>query len=150
VNEYLQTDSEDVFAAGDVARFYSPIFGRHLRVEHYDVAAKHGMTAGANMAGERRPFSELPFFFSYMFDLKINAYGDISKKTRIVSRGRIGSTEGFLQLYFDDEVLDGFLSVNRPFQDVNELKQIVLSRRSFPDPSVLEDLSRDLKALQPT
>ncbi len=148
VNEYLQTDSEDIFAAGDVARFYSPIFGRYLRVEHYDVAAKHGMTAGANMAGELKSFSELPFFFSYLFDLKINAYGDISKKTRIVSRGRIGSPEGFFQLYFDDDVLDGFLSVNRPFQEVNELKQIVLSRRSFPDPSVLEDVSRDLTAIK--
>ena len=149
VDEYLQTDSEGVYAAGDVARFYSPIFERHLRVEHYDVAAKQGMTAGANMAGEHRSFADLPFFFSFMFDLKINAYGDLSKKTRIVSRGSVGAEKGFFQLYFDDGVLDGFLSVNRSFQEVNELKRVILSRRRFPDVSLFEDESWSLGALIP-
>jgi len=149
VDEYLQTDSEGVYAAGDVARFYSPIFERHLRVEHYDVAAKQGMTAGANMAGERRTFADLPFFFSFMFDLKINAYGDLGKKTKIVSRGSVGAEKGFFQLYFDDGVLNGFLSVNRPFQEVNELKRVILSRRSFPDVSLFEDESWNLGTLIP-
>jgi 3-phenylpropionate/trans-cinnamate dioxygenase ferredoxin reductase subunit len=147
VDEYLQTDSEGVYAAGDVARFYSPIFERHLRVEHYDVAAKQGMTAGANMAGERKAFADLPFFFSFMFDLKINAYGDLSKKTRIVSRGPVGAEKGFFQLYFDDGVLNGFLSVNRPFQEVNELKRVILSRKSFPDVSPFQNESWSLGAL---
>ncbi|TMQ00839.1 MAG: FAD-dependent oxidoreductase [Thaumarchaeota archaeon] len=149
VNEYLQTDSAGIYAAGDVARFYSPIFERYLRVEHYDVAAKQGMTAGTNMAGERRAFAELPFFFSFMFDLKINAYGDLTKKTRIVSRGPVGAEKGFFQLYFDDGVLNGFLSVNRPFQEVNELKRVILSRRSFPNISLFEDESWSLGALIP-
>src|SRR5207247_10558029 len=83
VDEYLQTNSEGIYAAGDVARFYSPIFERYLRVEHYDVAAKQGMTAGANMTGERRPFADLPSFFSSTFHLKTTASGDLAQNARI-------------------------------------------------------------------
>lgn len=52
-NEFLETSAQDIYAAGDVARFYSPIFGRQIRLEHYDVAVNHGNVAGANMAGGR-------------------------------------------------------------------------------------------------
>jgi len=148
VNEYLQTDVKDIYAAGDVARFFSPIFNRHLRVEHYDVAAKQGMVAGANLVGEEKPFVELPFFYSFMFDLRINAYGDLGKKTRIVTRGSMGAERGFFQLYFDDGVLNGFLSINRSFQEVNELRRIILSRKSFEDLSRFEDESKGLEQLQ--
>jgi 3-phenylpropionate/trans-cinnamate dioxygenase ferredoxin reductase subunit len=51
VDEFLETNAKGIFAAGDVARFYSPIFKRHLRLEHYDIAVKHGKIAGLNMAG---------------------------------------------------------------------------------------------------
>jgi NADPH-dependent 2,4-dienoyl-CoA reductase/sulfur reductase-like enzyme len=146
VNELLETDSEGVYAAGDVARFHSPIFNRHLRVEHYDVAVKQGAIAGANMTGERKTFSELPFFYSYTFDLRIRAYGDLSRKRFLVRRGSFGVEKGFFQLYFDDGVLDGFLSINGSFKESDELKRIILSRRRFSDPSELA--SQPLRAPQ--
>ena len=65
VNEYLEA-AEAIYAAGDIARYYSPTLQRHLRVEHYDVALQHGRTAGANMAGARVAYTELPYFFSHM------------------------------------------------------------------------------------
>ncbi len=147
VNEYLQTDSERVYAAGDVARFHSPIFNRHLRVEHYDVAVKQGAIAGANMTGERRIFSELPFFYSYTFDLRIRAYGDLTKRTGLVRRGSFGVDKGFFQLHFDDGLLDGFLSINAPFQEVDELKRVILSRARFSDPSELAKSSLPMPQL---
>src|SRR5206468_2041440 len=42
---------EDVFAAGDVARFPATVLGTELRVEHEDHAKSHGAAVGANMAG---------------------------------------------------------------------------------------------------
>src|SRR4030066_232014 len=33
VNEYLQTSSSDIYAAGDVANFYNPLLGKRIRVE---------------------------------------------------------------------------------------------------------------------
>src|SRR5690606_17384081 len=51
VNAHLQTTVPDIYAAGDVARFYSPILGQRMRVEHEDNANTMGRTAGRNMAG---------------------------------------------------------------------------------------------------
>jgi hypothetical protein len=110
-------------------------------VEHYDVAVKQGANAGANMTGERKSFSELPFFYSYTFDLRIRAYGGLSKRTSLARKGSFGVETGFFQLYFDDGVLDGFLSINGPFREIDELKRIILSRTRFSDPSELADRS---------
>jgi hypothetical protein len=52
---------------------YSPLFGKHLRLEHYDVAARHGEIAGANMAGAQERFNDVPHYFSSMFKLRIEA-----------------------------------------------------------------------------
>src|SRR5262249_12272949 len=53
--------AEDVFAAGDVARFPLAALG-DARVEHEDHANTHGRTVGANMAGADVPYDHLPFF----------------------------------------------------------------------------------------
>ncbi len=144
VNEYLETSVEGIYAAGDVARFYSPLFKRHLRLEHYDIAVKHGMIAGANMAGVRKPFDELPYFFSYQFDLKINAYGDLSQRTKIVKRGALNKDSGFLQFYLNQGTLDAVLSVNKGGDEVKKAKELVFARKSFSDPTVLSNESVQL------
>jgi 3-phenylpropionate/trans-cinnamate dioxygenase ferredoxin reductase subunit len=46
---------DDVFAAGDVARFPAGALGTDLRVEHEDHAKSHGARVGANMAGADEP-----------------------------------------------------------------------------------------------
>jgi len=145
VDEFLETSSKGIFAAGDVARFYSPIFKRQLRLEHYDIAVKHGKIAGLNMAGQRKPFEELPFFFSYQFDLKINAYGDLTNRTRIVRRGELNSEKGFFQFYLNqDNVLDAVLAVNVKWDEVRKARELVIQRRKFSDP---ESISNESKAL---
>ena len=60
---------DDVFAAGDVARFPARDLGQDLRVEHEDHAKSHGHQVGRNMAGANEPYDHLPFFYSDMFDL---------------------------------------------------------------------------------
>src|SRR5436190_1113634 len=61
---------EDVFAAGDVARFPAPALGGTLiRVEHEDNANSHGRAVGANLAGANAPYTNLPFFYSDLFEL---------------------------------------------------------------------------------
>src|SRR3954447_23577403 len=52
---------DDVFAAGDVARFPATKLGVAMRVEHEDNANSHGRAVGANMAGADAPYDHLPF-----------------------------------------------------------------------------------------
>ena len=98
VDEYLKTNVDSVYAAGDIARFYSLVYERHLRVEHVDVAQKQGAIAGRNMTTNRqKSFDELPYFFSNQFDLEINAFGDLSKHNKVIRRGKMAAKTGFMR-----------------------------------------------------
>jgi len=71
---------DDVFAAGDVARFPARALGRDLRVEHEDHAKSHGRQVGRNMAGADEPYDHLPFFYSDLFDLGYEAVGELDSR----------------------------------------------------------------------
>jgi 3-phenylpropionate/trans-cinnamate dioxygenase ferredoxin reductase subunit len=71
---------DDVFAAGDVARFPVPALGGTTRVEHEDHANTHGAVVGANMAGADTPYHHLPFFYSDLFDLGYEAVGELDPR----------------------------------------------------------------------
>jgi 3-phenylpropionate/trans-cinnamate dioxygenase ferredoxin reductase subunit len=78
VDEYLRTNQPDIFAAGDVARFWNPHLNQYLRVEHEDNANTMGVMAGENMAGKPSPYHHLPFFYSDMFELGYEAVGELN------------------------------------------------------------------------
>lgn len=75
VDEYLNAGHPDVYAAGDVARFYNPSLDAKIRVEHEDNARTMGEIAGRNMAGERHSYYHLPYFYSDLFELGYEAVG---------------------------------------------------------------------------
>ncbi|MGI0045604.1 MAG: NAD(P)/FAD-dependent oxidoreductase [Nitrosotalea sp.] len=136
-NEYLQTPVPDVYVAGDVANFYSPIFGRHMRLEHYDLAIRHGKIAGANMAGQLEPMTDLPYFFSFMFDIRIGVYGDMGKYDTVIVRGN--TDEGhFMKMYLFDGVVNAVMLVNSK-EDLNSVKRLITKRIRFDDIFVLKD-----------
>ena len=85
VQPTLQTNDPDVYAAGDVARFYNPALDRKMRVEHEDNANTMGEMAGRSMAGEPINYDHLPYFYSDLFDLGYEAVGDINPELEIVS-----------------------------------------------------------------
>jgi 3-phenylpropionate/trans-cinnamate dioxygenase ferredoxin reductase subunit len=147
VNESLSTSSDGIYAAGDVARFYSPIFKRNLRVEHVDVAQRQGKVAGINMTGGRTAFDELPYFFSNQFDLEINAYGDLTKHTAIFRRGKMSERTGFIQFYFEGASLNGILSVNADWNDIEMGRSLLSLRKNFSDPSIVADESKTLRSI---
>jgi NADPH-dependent 2,4-dienoyl-CoA reductase/sulfur reductase-like enzyme len=62
VNEYLQTNDPDVFAAGDVAQAYDPLTGRSILDSLWTPARQQGFTAGLNMAGKKTAYIKAPPF----------------------------------------------------------------------------------------
>ena len=62
VNEYLQTNDPDIFAAGDVAQVYDPMSGRSILDSLWGPARQQGHAAGLNMAGRKTTYVKAPPF----------------------------------------------------------------------------------------
>jgi NADPH-dependent 2,4-dienoyl-CoA reductase/sulfur reductase-like enzyme len=72
------TGGAAVVAAGDVARWWHPLYERHLRTEHWDDAGRQGEAAARTLlAGPDRAetHDELPYFWSDQYDVKVQMLG---------------------------------------------------------------------------
>ena len=76
VNERFETSKPGVYAIGDVAEFFDPVFGRHRRIEHWSNAAYHGTTLGKILAGEDARYDVVSAFFSEQFGRMFRSFGD--------------------------------------------------------------------------
>jgi 3-phenylpropionate/trans-cinnamate dioxygenase ferredoxin reductase subunit len=76
VDERFRTSRDGVYAIGDVAEFYDPIFGRHRRIEHWSNAAYHGTTLGRILAGDDIAYDTVSSFFSEEFGRSFRLFGD--------------------------------------------------------------------------
>jgi NADPH-dependent 2,4-dienoyl-CoA reductase/sulfur reductase-like enzyme len=68
----------DVVAAGDVARWWHPVYERHLRTEHWDDAGRQGAAAARTLlAGPDRAeaYGEVPYFWSDQYEVKLQMLG---------------------------------------------------------------------------
>jgi 3-phenylpropionate/trans-cinnamate dioxygenase ferredoxin reductase subunit len=103
VDEYGRVEGrDDVFAAGDVARFPVSALDGTRRVEHEDHANTHGRAVGANMAGANKPYEHLPFFYSDLFDLGYEAVGDVDSRLATVAEWTEPNRKGVVA-YVDGE-----------------------------------------------
>lgn len=64
----LETSARGVWAAGDMCEYHSALHGGRVRIEHHEVARAQGRAAAAAMLGERRPFDEVPYFWTDLAD----------------------------------------------------------------------------------
>jgi hypothetical protein len=96
---------------------------------------------------KKQPFDELPYFFSNQFDLEINAYGDLSQHATVVRRGKMDAKTGFIQFYLQGTTLNGILSVNADWKDIETAKTLVGVRKGIPNPSILTDESNTLRSI---
>ncbi|MCW5253548.1 NAD(P)/FAD-dependent oxidoreductase [Streptomyces sp. SHP 1-2] len=76
----LRTARGNVYAAGDIANWPHPLFGRRLRVEHWSNAsaqARHavGTWAADQEGGPHREFADIPYFWSDQYGLKYQMLG---------------------------------------------------------------------------
>jgi NADPH-dependent 2,4-dienoyl-CoA reductase/sulfur reductase-like enzyme len=98
----------DLYAAGDVARFPAAALGGTRRIEHENHANSHGRLVGENMAGADKPYDYLPYFYSDLFELGYEAVGDTDPRLEIVAEWAEPNRKGVI-CYADDGKPRGFL-----------------------------------------
>jgi 3-phenylpropionate/trans-cinnamate dioxygenase ferredoxin reductase component len=141
---YLRTGAPSVFAAGDVANSNSPVFGRRLRLEHWDNALKGGALAARNMLGAHVPYDDPHWFWSDQFDANLQYAGHATSWDSLVVRGRL-EDRSFLGFYLEEGVLRGVVGMNRG-RDVRRSMSLVKAGARI-DPQDLADEDVDIKAL---
>jgi 3-phenylpropionate/trans-cinnamate dioxygenase ferredoxin reductase component len=79
VDERFRTSRDGVYAVGDVAEFFDPLYGRYRRIEHWSTAAYHGTTLGQILAGDASArYDTVSSFFSEEFGRSFRSFGDHS------------------------------------------------------------------------
>jgi NADPH-dependent 2,4-dienoyl-CoA reductase/sulfur reductase-like enzyme len=116
VNEYLETSASGILAAGDVANYQDVLFGKRRRVEHWDNAVSQGQYCARALMGERTPFKHVPYFFSDVFDLSYEFWGDVAGAEEIVHRGDL-SSNSFSVWWLRQSVLVAAFVMNRPDEE---------------------------------
>ena len=116
VNEYLETSQPNIYAAGDVANYQDTLYGKRRRVEHWDNAVSQGQHCARTLLGERAPFVHVPYFFSDVFDLSYELWGDPADADEIVERGDL-SGPSFSVWWLREEHLVAAFTMNRPDEE---------------------------------
>ncbi len=134
----LQTSDPDIFAAGDVARAFHPLLGRHVRVEHWANALKQPATAAAAMLGQDAGYDELPYFYTDQYDLGMEYVGHVGPEgyDQVVVRGDLRAREFIAFWLKDGRVLAG-MNVN--VWDVTEAIRKLIRSAQPCDPRALAD-----------
>jgi len=116
VNEYLEASQSGVYAAGDVANYPDTIFGKRRRVEHWDNAVSQGQHWAHVVLGGRQPFVHVPYFFSDVFDLSYELWGDTADASEIAVRGDADSPS-FSVWWLKNNCVTAAFVMNRPDEE---------------------------------
>jgi 3-phenylpropionate/trans-cinnamate dioxygenase ferredoxin reductase subunit len=146
VDDRCRTSVDAIFAAGDVANHDHPVFGRRLRVEHYDNALKQGAAAARNMLGRDEAFADPHWFWSDQFGHNLQYIGFAPEWDRLVVRGSIEERR-FVAFYLKDGLVRAAVGLDRG-KDVRRSAGLVTSARPV-DPVSLADEDVDLRTLAP-
>lgn len=147
VDEYLQTSHPDIYAAGDVANYIDPLFGKRRRVEHWGHAEYSGQLAAHNMAGERRPYDLLTYVWSDIFDLHLEFAGDEQEHDRVLFRGKLEDLS-CIMLYLKQQRLTAYFAVNADNKDLPPLQALIRSKTDLSGrEAALQDPAIPLKSL---
>jgi 3-phenylpropionate/trans-cinnamate dioxygenase ferredoxin reductase subunit len=138
VDARLCSSDPDIFAAGDVANAYHPVFGKHIRVEHWANALHQPQAAARAMLGQDVVYDQVPYFYTDQYDLGMEyaGYVEPSGYDQVVFRGDVGRREFIAFWLARGRVLAG-MNVN--IWDVSDTIQAIVRGGRTVDPGRLAD-----------
>jgi NADPH-dependent 2,4-dienoyl-CoA reductase/sulfur reductase-like enzyme len=91
VNQRFETQAPGVYAAGDVANFFDPLYRRQPRIQHWSNANYQGREVGKILAGTGVGYDVVSSFFSEFFGTTVKVFGDISRFEALTTEGSLNS-----------------------------------------------------------
>jgi NADPH-dependent 2,4-dienoyl-CoA reductase/sulfur reductase-like enzyme len=144
VNRFLEANVPDVYAVGDVARFHDVVLDKAQRFEHWDNAVAQGKLAARGMLGQREVYEHVPYFFSDVFDLSYEYWGDNRDADRVTYRGDL-DTGSFSAWWLKNGHLAAAFVMDRPDEERQLAMDLILSGSPVSE----ADLEGDLDKLEP-
>ncbi|MET8947004.1 FAD/NAD(P)-binding oxidoreductase [Streptomyces sp. NPDC004542] len=139
-NAYGMADpTGSVYAVGDVSRWWHPLLGESLRVEHWTHAAEQAHTVAHNLLAppsDRRELTSVPYVWSDQYGVKIQITGRISPDNDVTVRRSAGDPDRMIALYSRGGVLTGALAFNQPSQ-IARCRRLVAARASLQEAAEL-------------
>jgi 3-phenylpropionate/trans-cinnamate dioxygenase ferredoxin reductase subunit len=135
-DEFLQTSAPAVFAAGDVADAWHPLFQARIRLEHWSAALNQGPVVAKNMLGQQVSYEKVPYFFSDQYDVGMEYSGYAPTWDEVVFRGDPASRE-FIAFWLKDGRLAAGMNVNT--WDVNDAIAAIVASQKPVDVDRLRD-----------
>jgi 3-phenylpropionate/trans-cinnamate dioxygenase ferredoxin reductase subunit len=146
VDEACRTTVDGIYAAGDVANHWHPVFERRMRVEHWQNAMQQGAAAARSMLGTGQPYDAIHWFWSDQYDANLQYAGFHHEWDRLVVRGSL-ERRSFVAFYLNQGRIDAVVALNRG-KDVRRAMPLIRSR-GLVDPERLKDENIDLRTLAP-
>ena len=144
VDARCRTADPNIYAVGDCTSHPNSIYGRRVRLESVHNALEQAKTAAANICGETVEYSQVPWFWSDQYDLKLQIAGLSEGYDEVVVRGQ-PAARSFSCLYLRDGVLIACDAINAP-RDFVQSKALIATRQRIA-PDRLADAAVQLKDL---
>jgi 3-phenylpropionate/trans-cinnamate dioxygenase ferredoxin reductase subunit len=144
VDEFCRTTVGGVYAAGDLANHYHPVFETRMRVEHWDNALKQGAAAARNMMGQEAVFDDPHWFWSDQYDHNLQSMGYAPGADEVVVRGSMEQRD-FMAFSLKQGVVRAAVGLNRG-KEVRRSAGLIRTRVPV-DAAALKDEDVDLRGL---
>ncbi len=145
VDERCRTNVPGVFAAGDVANHLHPVFGRRMRVEHWQNAIRQGEAAARSMLGRLEGgYDDVHWFWSDQYEHTLQYAGHLVDWDELVVRGSLDDPS-FVAFYVKDGLVDAAVGLDAG-RDVRRTIKLIGARRPV-DRAALADPDVDLRDL---
>jgi 3-phenylpropionate/trans-cinnamate dioxygenase ferredoxin reductase subunit len=145
VDEHNRTSDPAIYAMGDCANQFHPMYQTRLRLESVQNATDQAKNVAAAICRSPRPAATLPWFWSDQYDVKLQIAGISTGYDHCVIRGDPEPGSSFSAWYLDQGKLIAVDAINDARSYV--MASRLIPRGAGPDTGLLADTSRDLKEL---